>query len=108
MNKLLMTLLITLMLSPVAYAMDLDAAKRDGLVGEGNNGYLAYVVKPPSAEVMALVKQVNNLRRDKFTASATRYNLSVDQVASRFYERANKETEAGNYIQTPAGDWRRK
>ncbi|MFT5482262.1 MAG: hypothetical protein ACI9GW_000911 [Halieaceae bacterium] len=108
MKKLIVSTLMALFFAHSALAIDLDSAKDQGLVGEGNRGYLAYVVKPPSDEVMALVKMVNNLRRDKFTESAKGNGISVDKVAGRFYERATGATKAGNYFQSPAGAWLRK
>ena len=91
-----------------AWALDLHAAKAQGLVGEAKSGYLDYVKKPPKADAKALVEKVNRQRRDKFSAAAKSNNLSVGTVAQRFYERAVKATKPGNYYQNSAGKWVKK
>ena len=108
MKKLLLSLCLSLAFAAQAFAIDIDAAKAQGLIGESNKGYLAYVVKPPRNDVVALVKSVNNKRRDKFTASARRNGITVEQVAHRFYERAVAATRPGNYYQAPTGAWVKK
>lgn len=91
-----------------AFALDLRQAKAQGLVGERNDGYVGYVVTPASAEVKAVVKDVNNKRRAKFTATANNNNITVEQVAARFYQRAVNQTQAGHYYQDASGKWIKK
>ena len=108
MKHLIMTLCLTLVCSAQAMAIDLDTAKARGLVGEANSGFLAYVVKPPQADTMALVKSVNRKRRTLFNKSASRNGITATQVANRFYERAVKATKSGHFYQTAGGDWVKK
>jgi uncharacterized protein YdbL (DUF1318 family) len=91
-----------------AFAVSLKEAKSSGLVGERNDGYLGYVVTPPSDEVKAVVKGVNNKRRTKFSESAKGNNLQTDQVANQFYQRAIGATAKGNYYQDANGTWVKK
>ena len=91
-----------------AWAMDIDSAKALGLVGEANTGYLAAVKTPPSAEVRALINDVNRKRRAEFERTAQRTKATLQQVAYRFYELAVQRTEAGHYYQDADGRWRRK
>ena len=91
-----------------AFALSLQEAKSGGLVGERNDGYLGYVITPPRGDVKAVVKEVNNKRRAKFIESAKSNNLKTEQVANRFYQRAMKATEKGNYYQDVGGAWIKK
>ncbi|MFQ5547500.1 MAG: DUF1318 domain-containing protein, partial [Woeseia sp.] len=59
-----------LLLLQNAWALDIQSAKDQGLVGEANTGYLAAVKSPASSEVTALIAEVNKKRRAKFEATA--------------------------------------
>ncbi len=109
--KKLLTVLTTLglvLMLQTAWAIDLDSAKSQGLVGEGNNGYLAAVKTPASAEVRALIQEVNGKRRAEFERTAASTGATLEQVALRFYELAVQRTAPGNYYQDPSGRWQKK
>ena len=108
MKKVLMGLALVVFGASNAFAISLHDAKISGLVGERNDGYVGYVVTPPSAEVKVVVKDVNNKRRSKFSQSAKSNNLQIEQVADRFYQRAVTATKAGQYYQDAAGAWVKK
>jgi uncharacterized protein YdbL (DUF1318 family) len=108
MKHILMGFALMLLGTNVAFALSLQEAKSGGLVGERNDGYLGYVVTPPRDDVKAVVKQVNNKRRAKFSESAKNNNLKTEQVANRFYQRALQATEKGNYYQNASGTWVKK
>ena len=55
-----------------AFAIDIDQAKSQGLVGEANTGYIAAVQLPASAEVKALIADVNTKRKEVFESTAAR------------------------------------
>ena len=94
--------------SPVAFAIDIDEAKAQGLVGETMTGYLAAVKVPASAEVQALIDDVNAKRKAAFERTAARTNTTLIQVSHRFYELAIERTAAGHYYQDANGRWVRK
>jgi len=106
MKKLLMSCLVLCFAANV-WAVDLNGAKTQGLVGERNDGYLGYVTSP-SGEVKTLVQGVNNKRKLKFKQAAAKAGATVEQVAIRFAQRAAKKTTAGNYIQNTQGAWVKK
>ena len=108
MKHILMGFALLLLSTNVAFALSLQEAKSGGLVGERSDGYVGYVVTPPRGDVKAVVKEVNNKRRAKFTESAKSNNLKTEQVASRFYQRAVQATESGNYYQDASGAWVKK
>jgi uncharacterized protein YdbL (DUF1318 family) len=91
-----------------AWAIDIHDAKDQGLVGESQSGYLAAVKSPASAEVNALIADVNNKRKAQFENAAQKTSATVAQVANRFYELAIQKTEAGHYYQDAGGKWVKK
>ena len=90
-----------------AWAIDLHAAKEQGLVGEANTGYLA-AIGSPSAEVKALVAEVNEKRKAEFKRTAEKTGATLQQVQYRFYELAVQRTQPGHYYQDASGSWQRK
>lgn len=99
--------LLLLLAFQVAWAIDIQTAKEQGLVGEANTGYLA-AVGTPSAEVKALVADVNEKRKAKFERTAKKTGATLEQVRVRFYELAVQRTAAGHYYQDASGNWQRK
>jgi uncharacterized protein YdbL (DUF1318 family) len=107
MKKIFSAIALVLLLQN-AWAADLQSAKTQGLVGEANSGYLAAVKTPVSAEVKALIADVNAKRKAKFQSTAQKTSTTVAQVSNRFYELAVQKTAAGNYYQDKSGAWRKK
>lgn len=107
MKKLITAILMSLFLQ-TAWAIDIGAAKSQGLVGEANSGYLAAVKAPASDDVNALIAEVNAKRRAEFEATAKKTGTTVLQVANRFYELAVQRTAAGHYYQDAGGNWQKK
>lgn len=97
-----------LMLLQNAWAIDIRDAKAQGLVGEANTGYLAAVQTPASAEVRALIQEVNAKRKQEFERTANKTGVTVPQVAYRFYELAVQRTAPGHYYQDTSGRWQKK
>ena len=108
MKKMLLGLALLALGANSAFAISLHEAKSSGLVGERNDGYVGYVVTPPSAEVKVVVKDVNNKRKAKFSESAKSNNVQIGQVSSRFYQRAVSATKTGQYYQDASGAWVKK
>ena len=90
-----------------AWAIDIQTAKEQGLVGEANTGYLA-AVGTPSAEVKALIEEVNAKRKAEFERTAEKTGATLVQVRARFYELAVQRTAPGHYYQDASGSWKRK
>ena len=97
-----------LMVLQNAWAIDIRDAKSEGLVGEANTGYIAAVTSPASAEVRALLADVNAKRKAQFEATARKTGAKTDQVAYRFYELAVQKTAPGGYYQDSSGRWKKK
>ena len=99
--------LLLLLAFQAAWAIDIQAAKEQGLVGEANTGYLA-AVGTPSAEVQALINEVNAKRKAEFERTAEKTGATLQQVQVRFYELAVQRTSPGHYYQDASGNWKRK
>ena len=90
-----------------ALALDLQAAKSQGLVGETPGGYLAPVQPAPGGEVMQLVQSINQQRRQEYQKIAQRNNTSLQAVEQLEGKQALEKTPQGQYIQLN-GTWSKK
>ncbi len=104
--KKLSLVMLALTFSVSAFALSLQDAKRSGQVGELPSGYLGVVVN--SADAQALVKKVNNKRKQLYIQMARKNKISLKQVAALAGEKAMKKTVSGNYIKNAAGKWVKK
>lgn len=102
------TFLLLVLLVPTAFAITLQEAKEQGLVGEQRDGYIGMVVNTAPADVAALIRDINGQRRQRYQQIAQQNNISVDQVGALAYERAVAATRAGHYIQNASGSWQQK
>lgn len=106
--KKLITALVLVLSMQTAWAIDLHTAKAQGLVGEANTGYLAAVSSSSSAEVAALLADVNSKRKAEFESTAQKTGATLVQVRARFYELAVQRTSPGHYYQDAGGKWVKK
>jgi len=103
-------LLLVMSLCGVAAAADplLDDAKRQGLVGEQYDGYLAAVASAPTPAVRALVNEVNGKRRAEYERIAQANNLARSDVEALAGKKAIEKTASGGYVKLQGQDWQRK
>lgn len=106
-NKALLLACLSLLM-PLSFALTLQEAKNEGLVGEQIDGYVGLVVESAPAEVIALVRDVNSQRRELYQQIAAQNNISIEQVAALAYEKAVEATPAGQYLQNASGAWVKK
>ncbi|MBL4582781.1 MAG: YdbL family protein [Gammaproteobacteria bacterium] len=106
-NTISKTLLLAclLVLAPLSFALTLQEAKNEGLVGELRNGYVGLVVASAPAEVVSLTRDINNQRRELYQQIARQNSISVEQVAALAFEKAVAATPAGQYLQDASGSW---
>lgn len=109
-NAISRTLLLACLLLaiPASFALTLQEAKTDGLLGEQRNGYVGLVVESAPAEVVAMARDVNNQRRELYQQIARENGLTVEQVAALAYEKAVEATLPGQYLQDASGAWVKK
>jgi uncharacterized protein YdbL (DUF1318 family) len=91
-----------------SWAMDLHQAKSEGLVGEQANGYLGLVNPNASAEVKALINEINAKRKQEYQAIARRNNTELNVVEALAGKKAVERTATGQYVRLPSGKWVKK
>ncbi len=98
--------MIALSITFSAWAVSLDQAKQQGLVGEMANGYLGVVISSP--EVNSLIKSVNDKRKSLYLNLARKNNLTMKQVTALAGEKAIARTRSGHLIKMASGGWIKK
>lgn len=106
MRTFIFAAITAIMLPQLAFALSLDQAKSQGLVGERQDGYLGVV--SGGAEAEALVKSINNQRRAVYQESAAKNGTSQAAVEAVAGQKAQSLTPAGQYIQGSNGSWVKK
>ncbi len=101
-------LMLTMLFSMAAFAVTLQEAKEQGLIGEQRDGYVGYVVEAIPADVRELVEQVNAERRSRYQEIARENGITIEQVAALAFERAVQATQPGHFLQAANGQWVRK
>ena len=108
-SVLVPTLLLGVLWLPwPSWGLTLEEAKTQGVVGEQPNGYLGVVQPGASAEVQALVNDVNQKRRQMYEDIARRNSTKLDAVEMLAGKTAIDNTRAGNFVRSPSGQWVKK
>lgn len=97
---------LVLVMGAHAYALGLDAAKGQGLVGEQPDGYLGVVKATP--EAVELASDVNQKRRAAYQRIAQQNGITLDQVGTLAGQKAIEKSPSGQYVKTPTGQWVKK
>ncbi len=95
-----------LLITQPAYAIDLQTAKSQGLVGETPAGYLGAVTSP-SAETKTLIDSVNLKRKQKYQEIAGSNKTSLQTVEQLAGKKAIEKSRPGSYIKL-GGSWQKK
>ena len=99
---------VLLSVSASCFALDLQEAKDKGLVGETPAGYLESPTGKPSAEVIALMADINGKRKVKYQEVAAKVGKSLSIIEQLAGEKALEKTESGHYVKLPSGEWVKK
>lgn len=102
-----LVLLSLLLAAGSAFAIDLDQAKAEGLVGETLEGYLGIVGDSASAEVEALVEEVNARRRAEYERIARQNGIEIEEVEALAAKKAIDKTPPGGWVRLN-GRWQQK
>jgi uncharacterized protein len=106
---ILPTLLLAVLWLPLpSWGLTLEEAKAQGVVGEQPNGYLGIVQPGASAEVQALVNDVNQKRRQMYADIARRNSTKLEAVEMLAGKTAIDNTRPGNFVRSPSGQWVKK
>jgi uncharacterized protein len=95
-----------LLLASPAYALDLHQARASGLVGEKLDGYVA--ARKDTADVQALVREVNGKRQQEYARISKENGQPVDVVAKLAAQQIVNGLESGVYYQAPDGSWKQR
>lgn len=101
----IVTLLSAMCLSFSAWAISLDDAKNQGLVGEDSSGYLGLVVQ--NAEAKVVVDEINAKRKAQYLKLAKKNNLSLSQVEALAAAKTIEKTQSGHFVEVN-GEWVKK
>ena len=107
MKRVFFVCVALLLFCQTAFALDLQTAKSQGLVGETPTGYLALVHKGGGGEVVELVKSINQQRRQEYQKIAQRNNTSLQAVEKLAGKQALEKTPRGQFI-FKDGTWSKK
>lgn len=97
---------LLLTISPLVMALDLDAAKAQGLVGEQPDGYLGVVQATPDA--VALAADINAKRKAAYEGIARQNGATLAQVGALTGQKVIEKAPAGTFIKAPNGQWVKK
>jgi uncharacterized protein YdbL (DUF1318 family) len=89
-----------------AWALSLNDAKQQGLVGEMPNGYLGVVVDNAAAK--SLVASVNKKRKSIYMNLARKNKITMQQVTALAGEKSLAKTQSGHLIKNSSGQWVKK
>lgn len=104
----IMTGLMALFIAiPMAFAISVETAKQQGLVGERADGLLG-IVSGATPEVKQMVDQTNADRMNKYRAIATKNGTDVSQVQALAGKKLIEKAAPGEYIQNAGGGWQKK
>ena len=94
--------------SAPSWAISLQDAKAQGLVGEQPDGYLGLVKGNASADVKAMMNDINAQRKQEYQRIAKRNNTKLDVVEALAGKKAIERTPSGQYVKLPSGQWAKK
>ena len=94
--------------SAPSWAISLQDAKSQGLVGEQPNGYLGLVKANASADVKAMMNDINAQRKQEYQRIAKSNNTKLDVVEALAGKKAIERTPSGQYVKLPSGQWAKK
>jgi uncharacterized protein YdbL (DUF1318 family) len=93
-----------MLIATSAFALDLHQARGAGQVGEKADGYVTALA--PSAEVNALVSEVNAKRQKEYTRISQQNGQSVAVVGKLAAAEIISGLESGNRYQDANGSWK--
>lgn len=106
--QILSILVAAFLLPAVSFALSLDQAKTQGLVGETPAGYLQSVQANPSQDVKALVADINSKRKAEYEQIAKKTGSDLPSVEKLAAKKAYAKTSPGHYLLGADGKWTKK
>ncbi|WP_279152293.1 YdbL family protein [Photobacterium iliopiscarium] len=107
-NAILISCCLILFCSHSVFAITLQQAKQQGLVGEAKNGFIAAVKPSNNTAVTHLINTVNKHRKETFQTISQSHDLPLNIIKQRAYHKAIEKTQVGNFYQNNQGSWQKK
>jgi len=98
-------LILATMSAGSAFALDVQSAKAQGLVGEQADGYLGIPNPPGSDDVQKFVADINLKRRAHYQEIATSNGTTLEAVQELAGKRLVEGAKPGEYVQGTDGTW---
>lgn len=89
-----------------AFALDLQSAKQQGLVGEKVSGYVGAVTH--SSETDALVESINAKRKQAYMGISKENGQPLNVVETLAAKKLYDKLTTGEYYEAEDGSWKRK
>ncbi len=103
--RILLALSILSLSSP-AFALDLNQARTQGIIGEQRDGYVK--VLKPSADAQALANEVNARRKEEYARISRENGQAVNVVSTLAAQQIIQKLSAGSMYQDANGAWVKK
>ena len=87
---------------------EIVALKKQGIIGETNRGYLAFIQHEGDPRAKSLVKAENRDRRAVYQAIAKQQGVAVEVVEKRRALQIAQKSPSGFWLQDQNGRWYRK
>jgi uncharacterized protein YdbL (DUF1318 family) len=109
-----LTVILPLALTALAFTatmalagLSVEAAKKQGLVGERTDGMLG-IVSAPTPELTQLVDTTNAQRLDKYKEIAKKRGTDLNHVEAYAGKKLISLAAPGEFVMNPAGGWQKK
>lgn len=107
-RTILVALLVIGLAGPAAAQSSLAEAQRMELVGERPDGLVGIVTDSPSAQLDALVQDINAQRLARYREIAQQTQAPLEAVQMRAGSQIIERVPSGQWIMTQDGAWTRK
>jgi uncharacterized protein YdbL (DUF1318 family) len=98
---------LSLMLPGMVWALNLDQAKAQGLLGETPSGYLELVRPDAGTEAQAVREDINRRRKQEYLQIAQKNGSPLAAVEALAGKKAIENTPAGRFVKLD-GRWVKK
>lgn len=105
-KSIFLALLCSVLISANVFALSLDEAKSQGLIGEQPGGYVGLV--KDNADARTLMTEVNEKRREAYERIAEKNGISIKKVVALAGQKLIEKVPPGQFYQNDAGVWTQK
>ena len=96
-----------LVMSQLSFALTVDEAQSQGLVGENASGYLELTPRGKS-DAKALLEVVNAKRKTKYQSIANKQKTDLKSIEKIAGEKITSKLNAGEFYKDADGQWHKK